>query len=522
MSNKVIRAEEAVNLITDHAALTVEGSGGGLLEPDLLLKTLEQRFLKTGHPQNLTLIHCTGIGDRKAGGIGHLAHKGLVKRVIAGNWAMAPKMGKLALENQIEAYNFPQGVLSKMYREIASGMPGIVTKVGMETFIDPRVEGGKLNEVTKESLVKLIELEGEEYLFYPRFPIDFTFIRATTADEEGNLTVEEEGARLELLSMAQATKNSGGVVIAQVKRLAKSGTLPANEVVVPGILVDYIVLHPEQQQTLEGEYNPSFSGQIKVPLKQIEPMPLNHRKIVARRAFQELKPGSVVNLGVGMADGIANVAAEEGLLDQITLTIEQGIVGGIPARGLIFGVSYNPSAIIDQPYQFDFYHGGGLDITFLGAGEIDKNGNVNVSKFGQNLIGTGGFVDISQNTKKVVFCCTFTAGGLETRIDDGKLTIVKEGRNQKFVSQVEQITFSSRYAKRRNQEVLFVTERAVFKATENGILLTEIAPGVDLKREVLDLMPFEPLLPEGGVRLMDHQIFVDREMTKEELLDCQQ
>lgn len=519
MSKKVIRAEEAVDFITDHAALTVEGSGGGLLEPDLLLKTLGQRFLKTGHPRNLTLIHCTGIGDRKDGGIGHLAHKNLIKRVIAGNWAMAPGMGKLALANDIEAYNFPQGVMSKMFREIASGMPGIITKVGLETFIDPRYEGGKLNEVTKESLVKLIELEGEKYLFYPRFPIDFTFIRATTADEEGNLTIEEEGARLELLSMAQATKNAGGIVIAQVKRLAKSGTLPANQVVVPGILVDYIVVHPDQHQTAESEYNPSFSGHIQVPMKQIEPMPLNHRKIVARRAFQELKPGAVVNLGVGMADGVANVAAEEGLLDQITFTIEQGLVGGIPARGLIFGVSYNPSAIIDQPYQFDFYHGGGLDITFLGAGEIDKNGNVNVSKFGPNLIGTGGFVDISQNTKKVVFCCTFTTGGLETSITDGKLTIVKEGRNPKFVSAVEQITFNSQYAKRRNQEVLFVTERAVFKATENGILLTEIAPGVDLQKDILDQMPFRPLLPEGEIRQMDQRIFMDGELSEKVLLD---
>lgn len=518
MSKKVIGAEEAINLIPDHAALTVEGSGGGLLEPDLLLKTLEQRFLQTGSPRNLTLIHCTGIGDRKNGGIGHLAHKNLVKRVIAGNWAMAPGMGKLALANEIEAYNFPQGVMSKLFREIASGMPGIITKVGLETFIDPRYEGGKLNEVTKESLVKLIELEGEKYLFYPRFPIDYTFIRATTADEDGNLTIEEEGARLELLSMAQATKNSGGVVIAQVKRLAKSGTLPANRVVVPGIMVDYIVLHPEQHQTVESEYNPSFSGHIQVPIKRIEPMPLNHRKIVARRAFQELQPGSVVNLGVGMADGVANVAAEEGILDQITFTIEQGLVGGIPARGLIFGVSYNPSAIIDQPYQFDFYHGGGLDITFLGAGEIDKNGNVNVSKFGQNLIGTGGFVDISQNTKKVVFCCTFTSGGLETQIADGKLNIVKEGRNSKFVPSVEQVTFNSQYARRRNQEVLFVTERAVFQATEDGILLTEIAPGVDLKRDILDQMPFEPLLPKGEIRRMDPRIFMNETLSEKELL----
>jgi acyl CoA:acetate/3-ketoacid CoA transferase len=503
----IITADEAVRLIGDRSSLIVEGSGGGLLEPNLLLERLEQRFLEEGSPRNLTVIHCTGIGDRKTRGIGHLAHKGLVERVIAGNWAMAPGMGKLALDEEIEAYNFPQGVMSRLLREIAAGMPGMVTRAGLETFVDPRYEGGKLNARTKEDLVKLVEIEGEQFLYYRRFPIHFAFLRATTADEEGNLTIEEEGARLELLSMAQATRNAGGTVIVQVKRIVKAGTLPASQVVVPGILVDYIVHNPDQVQTYESDYNPSFSGHQKIPLAQIKPMELNERKIVARRAMMELRPGQVVNLGVGMADGVANVAAEEGLLDQITLTIEQGIVGGIPAQGLIFGVSYNPAAIIDQPYQFDFYHGGGLDVTCLGCGEIDQEGNVNVSRLGDKLIGTGGFIDISQNARKVVFCGTFTTGGLEVSCRDGKLAIVQEGRHSKFVNAVKQITFSGRYARSRGQEVMYVTERAVFRSVPEGLMLVEIAPGIDLQRDVLDRMPFRPLLPPDGVKLMDPRIF---------------
>lgn len=507
MRKPILSAAEAVATIPDHATLVVEGSGGGLLEPDLLLRGLRERFLDTGHPRDLTLVHCTGIGDKADGGLGMLALDGLIRRVVAGNWAMAPAMGRMALESRFEAYNFPQGVMSQLFREVAAGRPGLITHVGLHTFIDPRYEGGKLNAATHEDLVELITINDREWLLYKPFPIDVAFIRGTTIDEEGNLSVEEEGARLEVLAVAQAARNAGGRVIAQAKRLAAAGSLPAQQVAVPGFLVDAIVIHPGQWQTVEGEYNPAFSGQVKVPLHRVEPLALTERKVVARRAFQELFPGAVVNLGVGMADGVAAVAAEEGFADQITLTVEQGVVGGIPAKGLIFGVSYNPTAFVDQPYQFDFYDGGGLDVSCLGCGEIDPTGNVNVSKLGDKLIGTGGFVNISQNAKKVVFCSTFTAGGLQVEVSPRGLRIVREGRFRKFRQEIEQITFNARYGLSRGQDIQYVTERAVFRATPEGLLLTEIAPGVNLQRDILDQMEFSPLLPEGEPQLMDARLF---------------
>src|SRR5699024_9520601 len=462
------------------------GSGGGLVEPDALLKSLKDRYKETLTPKNLTLVHCTGIGDREGGGIGHLAQENLIKRVIAGNWAMAPKMGEMALDNKIEAYNFPQGVMAKMFREIAAGNPGLLSRVGKETFVDADYQGGRLNEITTEELVEKYNWDGETYLFYKKFPLNVTFIRATTADEEGNLTIEEEGARLELLSMAQATHHNGGIVIAQVKREVKSGTLQACKGIVPGIIVAYLVVHPEQKQTAAGIYNPSFSGNARISTNLLKPMNLNERKVVARRAYQELENNNIVNLGVGMPDGVARIAEEKGMLDKITLTIEQGLVGGIPAQGLIFGVSYNPDAMIDQPYQFDFYHGGGLNTTFLGFGEVDKKGNVNASKLGRLLTGTGGFVDISQNASKVIFCGTFSSGGLKVNIENGKVNINQEGKYKKFVNNVQQITFNGEYSQTNKQEVIYVTERAVFKATREGIMLMEIAPGIDLEKDILN------------------------------------
>lgn len=514
MRKPILSAAEAADFVHDNATLVVEGSGGGLLEPDLLLRGLRERFLATGHPRDLTLIHCTGIGDKADGGLGMLAHDGLIKRVVAGNWAMAPAMGQMALEGRFEAYNFPQGVMAQLFREIAAGRPGLITHVGLHTFIDPRYQGGKLNDATDEDLVELITIHGREWLLYKPFPIDVAFIRGTTIDEEGNLSIEEEGARLELLAVAQAAHNAGGKVIAQAKRLAVAGSLPAQGVVVPGFLVDAIVIHPTQWQTVEGEYNPAFSGQVKVPLHRVEPMALTERKVVARRAFQELFAGAIVNLGVGMADGVAAVAAEEGFAEEITLTVEQGVIGGIPAKGVIFGVSYNPTAFVDQPYQFDFYDGGGLDVSCLGCGEIDATGNVNVSKLGDKLIGTGGFVNISQNAKRLVFCSTFTAGGLQVEVADGRIRIISEGRHRKFRNSIEQVTFNAQYGLSRGQDIQYVTERAVFRATPDGLLLTEIAPGVDLQRDILDQMEFAPILPEGALKLMDARLF------REELLSA--
>jgi acyl CoA:acetate/3-ketoacid CoA transferase len=501
-----ITADEAIALIRPGDTLAIGGSGGGLLEPDLLLEALGRRYRETGGPAGLTLVHTTGIGDRAGGGMDHLAQPGLARRIIAGNWGMAPKMSELADQGAFEAYNFPQGVLSQLFREIAAGRPGVVTHVGIGTFCDPRVEGGRLNHVTTENLVEVVELGGREWLFYPALDLDVCFIRGTTADENGNISLEQEGARLEMLAMAQATRNCGGLVIAQVKQVARRGSLDPRLVVVPGICVDAVVVHPEQRQVVTHAYNPAFSGEIKAALSSLETFPLDQRKVVARRAVAEIRDGDVVNLGVGIADGVAAVAAEEGWSDHFTLTIEQGLVGGVPARGVIFGVATNPDAILDQPSQFDFYDGGGIDIAFLGFAQIDLEGNVNVSKFGNRVIGTGGFVNISQNASTVVFCGTFTAGGLVATPSNGRLTLENEGRNRKFVPTVDQITFSADEARRRGQRILYVTERAVFELGPRGLVLIEVAPGVDLETDVLKLLDW-PVELAANLRTMDSAIF---------------
>lgn len=494
MAKPILSADDAVALIRDGDTLAIDGSGGGLVEPDALIAALSRRFERTGHPRGLTLLHPTGIGDRASRGTSMLAREGLCKRVIGGHWGQAPEMAKLASENKIEAYNFPQGVLNQLYREIGAGRPGVITHVGLGTFVDPRLEGGKLNSVTTEDLVEVVTLGGREWLFYRAFPIDVAFVRGTTADEEGYISHEQEAAILGGMACAQAAHNSGGIVLVQVKRLAVAGRLPAQTVRIPGPMVDAIVIHENQWQTYEAEYNPAFSGEVKVPLGRVKSLPFDVRKIVARRAAMEIRPGALLNLGVGMPDGVAAVAAEEGVSDLFTLTVEQGGYGGIPAPGIIFGAVSNPLAMLDGPGQFDFYDGGGLDLSCLGMAQADSQGNVNVSKFGTTIMGTGGFVDISQNAKSVVFCATFTAGGLEVEMKDRRLHIAREGKHKKFVTGVDQVTFSGEYARGKGQHVLYVTERAVFKLQPEGLVLIEIAPGVDLRRDVLDLMEFEPIV----------------------------
>ncbi len=508
---KLMSREKAAELIKDGATLLITGSGGGVMDADFVYEGIKERFLKTGKPRDLILVHVTGIGVKEGRGVNHFAHKGLVKRVIGGHWGWSPEMTKLALANEIEAYNLPQGVLSQLSREIAAGRKGLITTVGLYTFVDPRLDGGKLNERAQEDLVELIKIGGEEMLFYKAFPVDVAIIRGTTADEDGNISVEQEAVNLDVTSAAQAAYNSGGIVIAQVKRLAKRGTLSPRMVKVPGFMVTAVVVNPHQWQTCEGEYNPSFSGEIKIPMDHIDPLPFNVRKIVARRAAMELKKGNVVNLGFGIPDGVANIAAEEGLSDNIVLTVEQGIIGGVPAKGDIFGAGWNPDMIIDAPYQFDFYHGGGLDISFLGMAQVDQKGNVNVSKFGKNIAGCGGFIDISQNVKNLVFCATFTAGGLKVSIGDGQLKIEQEGRIKKFLNKVEHVTFSGEYALQKGQRVLYVTERAVFQLTQQGLELIEIAPGIDLEKDVLAQMEFRPKISDA-LRQMDRRIFKPEKM----------
>jgi len=506
---EMLTAEDAVSRIEDECTLTT----GGLTTTNLpfeLFLALRERFLKTGRPRQLTVLQSAGQSGGNLVGFDAIGVEGLISKLIFSHSGKAPSISELVMNNKVIAYCLPQGVICQMFRDIAAKKPCVITHTGLHTFVDPRLEGGKVNAITKSKpdLVKLIEVDGKEYLRYKTMPIDFALIRGTTSDEKGNISMEKEGVTLENLSMAQATKNSGGKVAVQVEKVV-SGFLPSRTVVIPGIFVDYVIRATKSEygwQTSRIDYRPAISGATREPRVSFETKPLDERKIIGRRALMEVTRGDIINLGIGMATEVANVSMEENIFDQFTLTVESGPIGGVPLSGCDFGLAINYEALIDEPSQFDFYQGGGLDLAFLGMAQVDQNGNVNVSKFSGRFAGCGGFIDISQNAKKLVFCGTMTTKGLDVAINDGRLQIKQEGSVNKFLKNVEHITFSGEYARKLNKEVMYVTERAVFRLSPDGPVLEEIAPGVDLDQDVLARMDFSPAVSKK-LKFMDEKIF---------------
>ena len=510
---KFVSAKEVAKKI-ENESIVATGGFVGIGVAEEILTEMENRYLENKEPTNLTLIYAAGQGDGKNKGLNHLAHEGMVNKVIGGHWGLAPKLGNLALENKIQGYNLPQGVISHMFRDLASGKKGTISKIGIGTFVDPQLQGGKVNETTSEDIVKEIFIENERHLYFKApSKIDFAILRGTLSDEDGNISLEKEALTLESLALAMATKNSGGKVVVQVEKKVKNGSINPKLVGIPSIFVDYVVLCSDikyHHQTFATEYDEAFVNSSILLSDTKEKSVLDERKVIARRCAMFLsKDDKILNYGIGMPEGIAEVLRDGNQEHLFTPTVEPGAIGGTPAGGLSFGASITPQAIIDQPYQFDFYDGGGLDVAFLGLAQCDSNGDINVSKFGPKIAGCGGFINISQNAKKVVFCGTFTAGGLKVQVEDGEIKILTEGKSKKFIKEVEQITFSSKTANLNNQPVYYVTERAVFKLSKNGLELIEIAPGIDLEKDIFDNMDFRPII-SSELKLMDKKIFEDK------------
>lgn len=512
--SKIVSMDFALNLIKDGDSIA---SSGFVLSctPESLFRALGKKYEKTQSPKNLTCIFCASQGDGEGQGYDHLAQDGMISKIIGGHFGLTPKLIKYINDNKCLAYNYPLGVVSAIFNNAVQNKSGELTKIGLKTFIDPRLEGGKINDITKDDLIKIVEFQGEEWLYYPTPNLDIGLIRGTTADEDGNVSIEHEAVKLELLLIAMAVKAKGGKVIVQVKNIAKKGALSANRIEIPGIFVDAVVVSPnpeeEHRQTKSNFYDPSKSGCYHVPIDKLPIMNLNFRKIIARRAAMELKENSIINLGIGIPEGVALVAAEEGFGDKLILTTESGLFGGIPCGGGDFGAGQNTLGVVDMRTVFDFYDGGGLDAAVLGLAEVNSKGDINVSKFGVRTPGCGGFINISQNTGKIIFCGSFTSGGNQYEIGDGKLKIIKEGSSKKFVKKIQQITYSGEFGAETNQDVLYVTERAVFKLTKKGIKLIEIAPGIDLKKDILGQMEFMPII-DDELKFMDERIFKNETM----------
>jgi propionate CoA-transferase len=488
---EILSAAQAAELVNDEDTIVICGCEN-VLAPNTLLRALGDRYKATQRPRNLTEIHPIIVGMGPDLGLENLAHPGLIKRAIGSGYSFlkTSRYTELLKQGAFEAHVVPMGTLYEILRDTGAGKDCTLTRVGLETFIDPASEGGRINDKSERSLASRIEIDGKTFLKYDRLPVQIAFLRGTTADEGGNISLEHEPVSLGVKSLAMAVKNSGGKVIVQVSRMTQSGALHPRMVEIPGIFVDAIVVDPEQPPSGGALLNPALTGQTRLPIGHIEPVPKGLERIVVERAADEIEDDQIVNLGVGMPIGIPKILLEKGTIGRATFFPEHGSVGGVPGDRAIFGTNINPEAIIDSTQVFEFFCGGGLDISFLGFGQIDAAGNVNVSKFNGIVPGCGGFIDITHRTKKVVFCGSFNAGGVEMEIGGNRLTITSEGRYPKFVEQVEQVTFNGRQAMRKGQSVRYVTERAVFGLRETGLVVEEVAPGIDLQSQVLDLIPF--------------------------------
>ncbi|MFI0370024.1 acyl CoA:acetate/3-ketoacid CoA transferase [Actinomadura sp. 1N219] len=506
MSAVIGTVDDALALVRDGDAVWVGGSGAGHGVPQAFIDALAARFRGTGHPRDLTTVRVVGIGDFADKGFSQLGLPGLARRTIGSNIGNEPGLGALVAEGALEAYSLPQGVLSALCRDMAAGRPGHITHVGLGTYVDPRQTGGRQNARTTEDLVEVVELAGREWLLYRALPIDVVVLRATTADEDGNLTFEHEPILGDSLALAMAAHNNGGTVVVQVERLAARGSLRPADVRVPAALVDLVYVDAVQRQTYATAYSPYYSGELRAPSTGSAPSPLDVRKVIARRSLMEFRRGDICNLGFGISQQIGSVAAEEGVADALTLTVEQGIFGGIPAFGGDGGAGHGYQARLEQPSMFDFYDGGGLDIASLSFAQVDRSGNVNVHAFDDRPRGPGGFVNISTRTRRLCFVGTFTAGGLRVAVEDGALTILREGRHRKFVDAVTEISFNGRLAAEKGQSVKYITERAVFELTPDGLALIEVAPGIDAEKDVLAHMDIEPAVPDTPA-LMDSRLF---------------
>jgi propionate CoA-transferase len=502
----LLNVHQAVELLKDGQTFVVGGSGAGHALPQLFIDELERTFKQTGHPRDLTSVRVVGTGDFADRGFSQLALPGMHRRTIGSNIGNEPRLGAMVEANELEAYSLPQGVLSQLMREIAAGRPGLLTHVGLGTYVDPRQTGGKQNSRTTEDLVEVVTVRGREWLLYHAFPIDVAVIRGTYADEDGSISMSGEAIQAEMLNMAMAARNSGGIVIAQVREVVPRGALPQRDVKVPGALVNYVYVDPDQWQTYITKDSPYYSGQERKPVGGDPPLPLDVRKIIARRSLLEFKPGFICNLGFGISQLIGRVAWEEGITDQLVLTVEQGIFGGVPVAGNEGGAGFNYQAMIDQPDMFGFYDGGGLDIASLSFAEVDATGNVNVHAFEGRIRGPGGFPNISARTPRINFVGTLTAQGLELDISEAGVSVVAEGTLPKFVERVREVTFSGKLARERGQQVRYITDRAVFALDDDGVVLTEVAPGIDVERDVLSRMGFRPRVAEQ-LRTIDARVY---------------